>query len=131
MTPQKRFESCFPGSVVVGRAAADERASQILSKFPRLMQLRSPPGFNWGLKALDPFLWGEAEYTYHFDTDIIVFDDMSELLEGLEDAVWSKDTWWSAITPEAELVPTFSPGPLPQLNGGLGEDQKAAVGVAA
>lgn len=120
----------FPDARLVFRAAADEWALGLESKYPRLAEFRHRHPLSLKISDFTPFLQGDRMLV--FDSDLLFFREPTALLQRIEDPDYRLNSFNedidSAYSIEAKVAKDhLGIDLLPRFNSGLGLAHKESI----
>lgn len=118
-----RLLNSLPGSKVIRRKDADERASEELSNYPNILRYRASQVM--ALKLVDVRLWGVGERFGYIDSDIVFLKKPEQFLMALTNEnpdtpnLFNKDIDDAYVVAREKINKEMGVSPYPQVNAGL------------
>jgi len=109
----------FPGSRIVDRKTSDEVMKAHLASFPNCQQLRDRHPL--GLKVFDFFHFAQKEKIIFFDSDIIFFEEPTEITKQQDKNVFVEDVWCCYVESPEVLQKRYDIDVPPRINIGFGQ----------
>ena len=124
-------EKHVPGTKVILRKEADERAEKELGKYPKILEYRRNQIMS--LKIIDVTIWGEGKRFCYVDSDVLFFHKPEFFIKALQDELpknyFNKDIQNAYMQTPEEIEAFLGIRPCEKANAGLWVMNKADINL--